>query len=175
MTLTEARAKLAATISRLEDSARRDPIRSHPVFRRSVASVIQDGSDLWNIYGEATSEVEAVEDLKTITSHLNRYADHLAEQIAQHRTSDASPAPVSGTTLTEAEFAALLDGMTREEFDKFLRLGRAGCIVVEASNPQSKKELAQVVLAVKMANRNDPHASAATLAADALLILGVTP
>lgn len=144
--------------------------------------MIQEGSDLLdcvepnlNNYGEAVSEAEAVKALKTITLHLSRYADYLAEKIAQHRTSDVSPAPVSGTILTPTEYSAVLDGMTREEFIEFSRLGRAGCIVAAVSNPKTEKELAQVVRAVGMAGRNDPDASADTLAEDALLILGAKP
>lgn len=174
MTLDQARAKLSATISRLEDSLRRDPILSNPAYLYAVDSVIREGRELlegiepgYDVYGAVITEIECIKNLETITSHLDSYADDLASQIARHRDT----VPGSGTTTLDAR----VSGMSRERFNEFTRLGVALHHALTAGNPQTEQDKEQLGLALLMAHQNDPEASATTLAEDAVRLWRATP
>lgn len=81
--------------------------------------------------------------------------------------------------MTEAEFDAMydamLDAMTDEQIEVRDRLQEAQIIVVEKAKPWGEEELLHVFAATQMAMRNDMDAPVEQIAADALLILGVTP
>lgn len=170
MRLREAYEALEAVISKLEDMSRRDPVRLVPSKDKDMSALLTKARrfrehftphvliDYGPIAGEG--EVECVNLLTTYTASLSDCAAYFNDYLTDPEF--------------DVEYDTMMDSMTTEQIERLNRLQRALTIVLQKNVAYGNKEVLNVIAALQMAMHNDPDAPADTLAADTLLILGVT-